>query len=55
MTTSSYRKDILGDDRLRIKAELIKLSKPGHEDPLAIGKLVLSKLGMFLEAIRRMD
>lgn len=41
--------------RLELKKELIRLSRPGYEDPTAIGKLVLKHLGAFLEALRRMD
>lgn len=43
------------DVRLEVKKELIRLSRPGHEDAEGIGKLVLTHLGLFLEALRRAE
>jgi hypothetical protein len=42
-------------DRLQVKKELLRLTRPGYVDTCAVGELVLKHLGLFLEALRRMD
>lgn len=39
----------------KLRWEVIRLSRPGHEDYEALGKLMCEHLGAFLEALRRMD